>query len=55
VGSDWCTVMDSCRLCRRDNQARRSNSVLPYVMKGLDYMELSVGDNMVESLCIRIK
>ncbi|GAB0203202.1 hypothetical protein GRJ2_002785800 [Grus japonensis] len=52
---DWCAVMDGYRLFRRDRQGRRGGGVALYVTEGLDCTELSVGDDMVESLWVRIK
>ena len=52
---DWCAVMDGYRLFRRDKQCRRGGGVALYVTEGLDCTELSVGDDMVESLWVRIK
>ncbi|GAB0203307.1 hypothetical protein GRJ2_002796300 [Grus japonensis] len=50
-----CAVMDGYRLFRRDRQGRRGGGVALYVTEGLDCTELSVGDDMVESLWVRIK
>ncbi|GAB0206625.1 mitochondrial enolase superfamily member 1 [Grus japonensis] len=52
---DWCAVMDGYRLFRRDRQGRRGGGVALYVTEGLDCTELSVGDDTVESLWVRIK
>ena len=47
--------MDGYRLFRRDRQGRRGGGVALYVTEGLDCMELSIGDDMVKSLWVRIK
>ncbi|GAB0208021.1 mitochondrial enolase superfamily member 1 [Grus japonensis] len=52
---DWCAVMDGYRLFRRDRQGRRGGGVALYVTEGLDCTGLSVGDDTVESLWVRIK
>ncbi|GAB0204012.1 mitochondrial enolase superfamily member 1 [Grus japonensis] len=52
---DWCAVMDGYRLFRRDRQGRRGGRVALYVTEGLDCTGLSVGDDTVESLWVRIK
>ncbi|GAB0186493.1 hypothetical protein GRJ2_001114600 [Grus japonensis] len=52
---DWCAVMDGYRLFRRDRQGRRGGGVALYVTEGLDCTELSIGDDMVKSLWVRIK
>ncbi|GAB0190604.1 hypothetical protein GRJ2_001525700 [Grus japonensis] len=52
---ELCAVMDGYRLFRRDRQGRRGGGVALYVTEGLDCTELSVGDDTVESLWVRIK
>jgi len=44
--------MDGNRLFRRDRQRR---TVALYVLQGLDCMELTLVNNLVESLQVRIK
>ncbi|GAB0177896.1 hypothetical protein GRJ2_000254900 [Grus japonensis] len=51
---DWRAVMDGYRLFRRDRQGRRSGGEALYVTEGLDYTELSVSNNTVESLWVRL-
>ncbi|GAB0182550.1 hypothetical protein GRJ2_000720300 [Grus japonensis] len=52
---DWCAVMDGYRLFRRDRQGRRCWGVGLYGTEGLDCTELSVGNDTVGSLWVRIK
>jgi len=51
---DWCAVMDDYSLFREDRQGRRGEVALD-VVKALDCVQLSVNDDMAESLWVRIK
>ena len=46
--------MDGYRLFRRDRQGRRGRGVVLYVREGFDCMMLAVGNNMVETLWVRM-
>ncbi|GAB0186949.1 hypothetical protein GRJ2_001160200 [Grus japonensis] len=49
---DWCAVMD---LQKRQAGQERWGGIVLYVTEGLDCTELSVGNDTVESLWVRIK
>ena len=52
---DWSAVMDPSRLFRRERQGRRGAGAVLYVKEGLDCTALAAGDDMVESLCVKMK
>ena len=47
--------MDGYRLFRRDRQDRQGGGLALYVREGLDCMALTVGDDTIERLWVRIK
>ncbi|KAJ7395238.1 hypothetical protein BTVI_157081 [Pitangus sulphuratus] len=45
---NWSALLDGYRLFRRDRQGRRGRGVALYVIEGLEYTELTVGNCTVE-------
>ena len=52
---DWSAGMEGCRLFRRDRQGRQGGGVALYVRERFDCTALTVRDDMVESLWVRIR
>ena len=52
---EWSAVMDGARLSRRERRGRRRCGVVLRVKEGLDCTALAAEDNMVESLCLKIR
>lgn len=46
--------MDGFRLFRRRSQGRRGEGLMLHVKEGWDCMQLAAGDDMIESLWVRI-
>ena len=52
---DWSAGMEGYRLFRRDRQGRQGRGVVLYVRERFDCTALTVRDDVVESLWVRIR
>lgn len=52
---DWCAMVDAYKLFRGDKKGRQSRGMASFITEGQECMQLTTGNNRVETLWVKIK